>query len=67
MASSNCFGNEGTMLGLGWDMVASAKGRTRSNSEAIVRAVMLPAGAVVGLAFAALAVIALKRLPAAAE
>lgn len=55
------------MLGLGWDMVAPVQGRKRSNSEALVRAVMLPAGAVVGLAFAALAVIALKRLPANAE
>lgn len=55
------------MLGLGWNTVIGAASRSNAVNSSLVRAAMLPAGAVVGLAFAALAVIALKRLPAATE
>ncbi len=52
------------MLGLGWNVVSSAAQRSVAVNQTLVRAAMLPAGAVVGLAFAALAVVALRRLPA---
>jgi len=55
------------MLGLGWDLVASAEQRSRLLNHTVARAVMLPAGAIVGLTFAALAVLALRRLPGSSD
>jgi hypothetical protein len=55
------------MLGLGWDLVAGAGLRSRFVNNTVVRAVMLPAGAIVGLTFAALAVVALRRLPGSSD
>lgn len=55
------------MLGLGWDLLASERERSRVLNNALTRAVMLPAGAIVGLTFAALAVVALRRLPGTSD
>jgi hypothetical protein len=55
------------MLGLGWNAVVGAAQRSNVMGNALVRAAMLPAGTVVGLAFAALTVVALKRLPQMSE
>lgn len=55
------------MLGLGWNVVVGAAERSSFVNTSLVRAAMLPAGAVVGLAFAVLSVAALRRLPQMAE
>lgn len=55
------------MLGLGWDLIGSEGQRSRVLNHAVTRAVMLPAGAIVGLTFAALAVLALRRLPGGSD